>query len=91
MHTPDTPDWLNEGMAEYFETAKMAGRGKLDVGIPDSWRAQQLRDSFAGREARTYLPDFSEAARASVTRVLAAVTPLLRVENAQLGPRQPSS
>jgi hypothetical protein len=33
-------------------------------------------------------PEFSAEARADVTQVLSAVTPLLRIENAHLGPRQ---
>ncbi len=53
-YTPECPDWLNEGMAEYFETAVMAGKNKLDIGIPQPSRTQDLRDSFAGRDARTY-------------------------------------
>jgi len=55
---------------------------------PPHGAASELRAHLAEWQALLRFPESSPEARAEVTRVLAAVTPLLRVENAQLGPRQ---
>jgi tetratricopeptide (TPR) repeat protein len=57
MHAPDVPDWLNEGLAEYFETATQAGRKKLNVGAVQHWRCRELRRNF-GNNSLWKVKDF---------------------------------
>jgi tetratricopeptide (TPR) repeat protein len=57
MHAPDVPDWLNEGLAEYFETARQSSAKKLDIGIPHPSRCRALRRNF-GQGSLWKLKDF---------------------------------
>lgn len=49
MHARNIPDWFNEGLAMYFETARQAGPRKLAIGGLHPNRVDQLRRALDGR------------------------------------------